>query len=153
PESRLVGRTVANLATEFNVLPLAHESVGGQIGLLHQVARESALHAGDALVVCGKPAGLARLMSHGEGDQEEQLLGSVRWAGRVRRFGRVAWRALAEVDTALKVATAVLFAVLAVSTIIYAASGMATSIPDGLYRTISVVATGADMRADQYEGW
>jgi Trk K+ transport system NAD-binding subunit len=153
PESRLAGRTLADLASEFAVLPLAHESAGGKSELLHQVSRESTLSAGDALVVCGKPADLARLMSHGEGDQWEQLLGNVRWAGRVRRFGRVAWRALAEVDTALKIATAVLFAVLAVSTAIYAASGMATSVPDGLYRTISVVATGADMRADQYEGW
>jgi Trk K+ transport system NAD-binding subunit len=152
-ESRLAGRSIADAAAEFSVLPLSHEVSGGKVELLHEVSREAALRPGDALVVCGKPADLARLMSHSEGDQWEQLLGNVRWAGRVRRFGRVAWRALAEVDTALKIAGAVLLSVLAVSTAIYSASGMSSSIPDGLYRTISVVATGADMRAEQYEGW
>jgi Trk K+ transport system NAD-binding subunit len=152
-DSRLADRRVADVAAEFGVLPLCHESTGDKIELLHELDRNAALKSGDGLVVCGKPHDLARLMSHGEGAQWEQILGSVRWAGRVRRFGRVAWRFLAEVDTALKVATVVLFLVLATSTAIYAASGMASSIPDGLYRTISVVATGADMRADQYEGW
>ena len=76
----------------------------------------------------------------------------VRWAGRIRRFSRVFWRAVREIDIALQICALLLLGVVALSTCIYAVSGMADSVPDGLYRTISVIATGADMRGDNYHG-
>src|SRR5262249_564190 len=152
--SPLTGRRIADLASEFQGQTLAHERQGDSTPrLLFQVEGHSALQGGDRFVVCGEPNQLARLMPLGEGEEWEALLAGVRFAGRIRRYGRMLWRALMEVDLALKICGAVLFAVVVFSTIIYWRFGLSSSLPDGLYRTISVVATGADMKGDQYEGW
>src|SRR5262249_15889989 len=143
-----------DLASEFRLLVLSHHAArDGHRDLLLEVRGDAQLNTGDELIVCGEPHDLARLMPLGQAAEWESILPGVRWAGRVRRFGRVAGRARAEIDLALKICAAVLLIVVAVSTIIYASSGMSTSAPDGLYRTISVIATGADMKADHYEGW
>ncbi|MFL5341639.1 MAG: potassium channel family protein [Gemmataceae bacterium] len=145
PDSDLVGRRVSDVAAEYRTLPLAREGPGRPAELLLQVRGDVPLQGGDSLVVCGQPDDLARLLPLGDAAEWEHLLPGVRWAGRLRRFGRVAWRALGEVDLAVKICTAILVTVVIISTIFFYATG--TTAPDALYRTISVIATGADMNA------
>ncbi len=152
-DSALIGKTIETVAREFNALPLALHSQSSGDRLLGEVPPDATLGAGDELVMCGPPADLGRLMPAGHGDDLDDLPPGVRWAGRVRRFSRVFWRAMREIDVALQICALLLLTVVALSTCIYAVSGMADSVPDGLYRTISVIATGADMRADNYHGW
>jgi Trk K+ transport system NAD-binding subunit len=144
-DSTLIGRTVSAVAAEFKVLPLAREGAGRPAELLLQVRGDEPLQIGDSLVVCGPPDDLAQLLPLGETAEWENILPGVRWAGKVRRVGRVIWRALAEIDLAVKICTAVLLFVVVGSTVFFFSTGM--SAPDALYRTISVIATGADMQA------
>lgn len=150
-DSNLVGRPVEDVAREFDVLPLGHRDRSGVERLLSEVPADATLQANDELIACGSADNLGRLLPVGQHDLSN--LTGVRWAGRVRRFSRVAIRAIREIDIALQICALVLLIVVALSTAIYAASGMADSVPDGLYRTISVMATGADMKADRYIGW
>ncbi len=151
--STLIGRRIDEIAKEHQVLPLAHECTGRPADLLHQVRSDARLQIGDELVVCGEQDQLAELVTRAETADWDHPLLNVRWASRLRRFGRVAWRAITEIDLPLMVCAVVMLVVVVTSTAIYSASGMSTSVPDGVYRTISVMATGADMRADQYVGW
>ena len=144
-DSTLIGHTVSAVAAEFKVLPLAREGAGRQAELLLQVRGDEPLQIGDSLVVCGPPDDLAQLLPLGETAEWENILPGVRWAGKVRRVGRVFWRALAEIDLAVKICTAVLLFVVVGSTLFFFSTGMTA--PDSLYRTISVIATGADMQA------
>src|SRR5439155_3686 len=80
--------------------------------------------------------------------QEEEAAPHLRWAGWVRRQGRVVWRTLAETDRAVRICTGVLLTVVLTSTLIYH-FGVKKTLPDGLYRTISVIATGGDMHEDE----
>ncbi len=152
-DSAIAGKRLTEVADEYEVISVAHEPSHAPAALLNNLHREIVIQPGDSLVVCGRPEHLRRLLSVGEGaDWERRLLG-VQWAGRLRRLARVVWRALMEVDLTLKISGIVLLTVFVSSTLIYYFTGMATSLPDGLYRTISVTATGADMKADRYEGW
>jgi Trk K+ transport system NAD-binding subunit len=153
PASSLIGRRIDDIAREREVLPLAHECNGKPAELLQQVPGDAQLQVGDELIACGELDRMAELVSSGETADWDHPLLNVRWASRMRRFGRVAWRAITEIDLALMICAVVLLVVVVMSTAIYSLSGMSTSVPDGVYRTISVVATGADMRADQYVGW
>ena len=75
------------------------------------------------------------------------------WAGWLRRNGRVLIRTFSEVDLAVKICTAVLAAVVIGSTLVYHL-GINKTLPDGLYRTISIMATGSDMHEDELPvGW
>src|SRR5262249_29102735 len=149
-ESPLVNRRVGEISRHHQVVALAHEAPDRPAELLHQVRSYAELRSGESLIVCGPPDRLARLLPLGQAADWQDLLPGVRWAGRLRRFGRVAWRFLAEVDLALKVCGVVLLTVVAVSTAVYSLSGMSTSWPDGLYRTINVLASRADMAAEHY---
>lgn len=153
PDSRLAGQRLLDLVAEFGVTLLAHEPAAGPPVLWNEGAPDRVLQPGDDIIVCGPPEPLHRLQSAAEGIDWERLLLGVQWAGRLRRWSRVVHRALTEVDLTLKISGGILFVVLVSSTLIYYFTGMATSLPDGLYRTISVTATGADMKADRYEGW
>jgi Trk K+ transport system NAD-binding subunit len=142
-------RTVAEIADKFGILVVAHFPRHGTERFLLEVDGSARLAAGDQLVICGQPRELGPLLEgHGE-----EALPHLRWAGWLRRNGRVLWRTIAEIDLPVKICTAVLFGVVAASTLVYQL-GMNKSLPDGLYRTISVIATGADMHERELpEGW
>jgi Trk K+ transport system NAD-binding subunit len=160
--SPLTGRRLADMASEFRVRVLAHECKALSASrMLLEVDGDTRLQIGDQLVVCGEPRDLSLLMPLGDGQEWQSLL-PVRFAGRIRRYGRIITRALLEVDFSLKIAGAVLAVVVVTSTLIFHLAVHARlpdgtqrsiSLPDGLYRSISIIATGADMKADQYEGW
>lgn len=153
PGSTLIGKTIGDIAGQYHVMPISICAGGESQKLFHEITPDHRLQAGDELVLCGEPQQLVRLLPLGQAQDWESLLPGVKWAGRIRRWGRVLVRTLMEVDLALKISGAVLAMVIIASTLIYWGFGLSSSLPDGLYRTISVMATGADMKADNYVGW
>jgi Trk K+ transport system NAD-binding subunit len=152
PNSILVGQTIARISSQFRSVPLVHRQAGQQ-RLLGDIDPATTIHEGDELFVCGEPRDLNRLRSAAQTAAWEELLLDVQWAGRLRRFGRMVWSAMREIDRALQFCAALMILVVMASTLLYYAGGMSRTIPDGLYRTISVIATGADMRGEEFVGW
>jgi Trk K+ transport system NAD-binding subunit len=148
--SPLRGRTVGETATHHEAHVLAHLPAGGKGRFLQEVDPEARLVPGDRLVVSGDP----RLLSPLVAQVEEESLSDVLWAGLVRRLGRVVWRTLSEMDLAVKICTSVLVAVVVASTLVFYFGMERDSLPDSLYRTISLMATGADMGGRElHSGW
>src|SRR5262249_24553686 len=73
---------------------------------------------------------------------------TLRWAGWLRRTGRTLWRTLSEIDLSVKVSTATLIIVILVSTAFFLVMRSRT-VADALYRTVSVMATAADMHGEE----
>ncbi len=147
PGSDLRGRTVGEVAAARGAVVLAHLAEGGPDRILIDVDLEERLRAGDRLVVCGEPRALGPLLAgSGEGASPEP-----RWAGVLRRWGRVAWRTLAEMDRAVQICTAVLVAVLVGSTLVLHLGVQKYTVADALFRTVSVMATGASMHEEDVQ--
>jgi Trk K+ transport system NAD-binding subunit len=149
--SPLVGQSLADLAARRGVQVLAHSPAGAALRFFHEIDVGTTLAAGDRLVLCGEPPRLTPLLAQVEDETLPELL----WAGLVRRLGRMLWRTLAEVDLAVKICTAVLVTVIVVSTLVFHLTLEKDAVSDALYRTISVMATGADMHGADFEpgGW
>ncbi len=108
---------------------------------------QAILATGDRLVLCGPPQSLAPLVAQAEQESLPELL----WAGKLRRFGRVLRRTLLDMDLAVKICTSVLFAIIAISTLVFYYGMKRDSLPDAFFRTISLMATGADMRGRELD--
>jgi Trk K+ transport system NAD-binding subunit len=148
-QSALCGRAIATVAEKYGVLTIAHTSKN-QTTLLGGIDQNTSIQAGDKLAVCGEPDQLAHLLAQDEQESLPDLL----WAGFVRRLGRIIWRTLGEVDLPVKICTSVLLAVIVVSTLVFHFAIDKDTIADALYRTISLMATGADMHGERLEaGW
>ncbi|HZY87303.1 MAG TPA: NAD-binding protein [Gemmataceae bacterium] len=145
--SGLRGRTVGEAAAARGAAVLAHLPEGGPDRFLIDVDLEQRLRAGDRLVLCGEPRSLGPLLAGlGEGESTEPL-----WAGWLRRWGRVVWRTLAETDRAVQICTLVLVAVLVGSTLVLHLGVEKYTVPDALFRTVSVMATGASMHEEDVQ--
>lgn len=136
-DSSLRNERLADVAARFKVLVLSRE-----------FPPESRLNTGDRFVVCGSPAAVGELLGQASGT----FAATVQWAGKIRRFGRTLRRTLAEIDTSMKLATGVLFAVLLASSLIFRFA-VNDSWGDSLYNTVSIVATGADLRGAGRDEW
>jgi Trk K+ transport system NAD-binding subunit len=147
--SWLCQKTIATAATRHRALVLAHGPAQGEERFLLDVDAEARLAPGDELVVCGEPRAIAPLLEGGGEETPPHLL----WAGWLRRNGRVVWRTLAEVDLSVKICTAVLLGVVAASTLVVQLGGIRPNLAQAFYRTISVMATGADMQGENLVGW
>ncbi|MBY0460576.1 MAG: NAD-binding protein, partial [Gemmataceae bacterium] len=147
-ESELVGRRVADAARVNDFIPLALSPAGGETRFLREVDGNAALAAGDRLVVCGPPLAIRKLVQRLRGD----LLPGVQWASALRRWFRTARRTLLEVDLSVKIITPVLFATLFASTLVFR-YGLGAAWGDGLYQTVSIVATGADLHGENKPEW
>lgn len=147
PGSPLRGRQIGPALARHDALAVAHFPARGGERFLLQVDPETVLQPGDRLVVGGEPHQLGHLLAEG-GDE---ILPHVLWAGWLRRMGRVAWRTLAEVDLAVKIATGVLVGVIVSSTLVFHVSVHKYSLADAFFRTISVMATGGDMHAEDFD--
>ncbi|MFN4257713.1 MAG: potassium channel family protein [Gemmataceae bacterium] len=147
PPSPLLGQTLREVAEKYRVLILAHLPRAGQERFLLDVALEARLAAGDHLVICGEP----RLLTPMAATTRDDFLTEVLWAGWFRRLGRVVYRTLSEVDMLVKACTLAFFSVIVMSTLTYYYGIMEEQRPvtDSLYRTISVMATGADMHEEE----
>jgi len=127
---------------------LAHVPAGQPARFFREIDVQACLTAGDRLVICGAPDALSSAQA-GCVDSEEP-----HWAGKVRRFARVAGRTLGEMDLPVKICTGVLLAVIVVSTLVFHLTMDREGIAKALYRTISLMATAADMRERELtEDW
>src|SRR5260370_11648104 len=129
---------------------MAYFSASGKAQFLREIDPEARMDEGDRLILCGEPQVIAELV---EGDA---ALPHVRWAGWLRRMGRVLWRTLAEVDLAVKICGAVLAAVILISTVVLdlTVAKHRHHLAHAFFRTISLMATGADMKEDELdEDW
>ena len=135
----LVGRSLADVAGQYQVLVVAHRPADAPVRLFAQIQGRDRLQAGDAVTVCGAPTSLGKLQASG-GDP----LSAVYWAGSIRRLGRTAWRALAGIDLPVKLGFLALFGTLLVSTLVFKFA-LGTSLAGGLLQTVRAVATQADL--------
>jgi Trk K+ transport system NAD-binding subunit len=144
-DSELRRLTIGEASSSYRLIPLAHLPRSGDEKHLRDLSPDARLTEGDKLVVCGSPKDVQKVVGH----QDVTGLLGVRWAGKIRRFARVFHRTFLDVDLAVKVCTAILVGVLAFSTCVYH-WGVGDSWPAALYHTVSVIATGADLHAEQF---
>jgi len=146
--SELIGQSLATVAKDHRLTLVARTAHGENPVLWPTLDPQATLAAGDLLLVCGEPDRLAPLMAVGR----DELLGSVRWAGWLRRQYRTLKRTLAAVDLPVKIASVVLLTALLGSTLVFH-FGFRTTWAEGFYNTVGLVATGGDLRGDQQPGW
>jgi Trk K+ transport system NAD-binding subunit len=148
--SGLAGLRVREVAERGRCAIVAYVPNGQPCRFLAEIDPEATLAAGDRLVTCGDPSVLASLTAGPEASTTELL-----WAGKIRRFARVAARTLAEVDRPVLICTAILLAVILGSTLIFHLTMRYDNLSDALYRTIGLMATAADMKGRELEpgGW
>ena len=138
--SQLLGRTIAEVMAYREAVAFAHVPQHAPERFLLEVDVATRLRAGDDLVLCARPRSLASLESEMDADSPHLL-----WAGWPRRMARVLRRTLAEVDPAVLICTLVLFGVILGSTLILCLGVEKYKVIDALFRTVSVMATGASM--------
>lgn len=144
-DEALTGRPLGEAAQRYRFQTLAHIPASGGEKFLLEVDPEVRLAVGDRVVLCGAPHDLAPLL--GRDDEEAAARG--RWFGIPRRYARIFGRAFGEVDMPVKICVAVLASVVLGSTIVYH-FGMDLDWTRGLYRTVSLIATGAlDMHEEE----
>jgi Trk K+ transport system NAD-binding subunit len=143
PGSSLHGLTTAEVAARLQGPIVAHVPAGGIGSFLGEVDPATHVFAGDRLHVCATPHQLTEFLK-----PEEETQTGLLWAGIVRRWARMAWKTISEMDIALKICTCVLLSVIFVSTIIFYVTieHDQRSVAHALFRTISLIATGADMQ-------
>jgi Trk K+ transport system NAD-binding subunit len=142
-DSPLCGQQIEGVAKQYELQVVAHLPASDKGRFLFDVEPKNRLGPDDRLIVCGEPHALAPLL-----EEESPAVLDVHWAGWLRRMGRVAFRTLAEVDVSVKVCGAVLIAVILISTLVlYEAASF--PLHRALYRTISLMATAADMHGEE----
>jgi Trk K+ transport system NAD-binding subunit len=146
PGSPLRGRSVGAVAGPRDAVVLAHLPAAGPPRFLTEVDQEAPLEAGDRLVLCGEPRALAPLLAGGEHDDPDLL-----WASAVRRFSRVAWRTLMEIDKAVLASTLLLLAVVIGSTVVLNRAVERYDPARALLRTVSIMATGASLGEEDFK--
>lgn len=145
--SPLVGCPLGALAERFGVAIVAHRPVDGALHLAPDLEGARVLQIGDSVLVCAAPARLAPLRTQNQDESLPELL----WAGLVRRHSRVLLRTVAQIDRPVKICTAVLVSVIVLSVLVFRFGMAHDTFIDALYRTISLMATGADMHGDELE--
>jgi Trk K+ transport system NAD-binding subunit len=138
--SQMLGRTIGEVMVYREAVALAHLPSKGSERFLLDVDVETRLCSGDYLVLCARPRSLAALESDMEAEAPHLL-----WAGWPRRLARVVRHTLAEIDPAVLVCTLILFGVILTSTLILSMGVEKYKVIDALFRTVSVMATGASM--------
>ena len=146
--SSFAGRRIREIARANRLVALVFSPRNGKPQLLLDIDGDSVLSPGDRLVICGVPGDIHQLLARERGD----LFPVVRWAGSVRRWFRTARRTLWEVDLAVKIATPTLFLTILASTLVFR-YGLNASWSDGLYSTVSLVATGAELHGEKHPEW
>ncbi len=144
--SPLLGRTIGEVVAYREAAVLAHWPTDGPERFLIDVDVETRLQPGDHLVVCAQPGALASLENEMDGDAAQPL-----WAAWPRRMARVVRRTLAEVDPAVLICTLILFGVILSSTLVLCLGVEKYKVIDALFRTVSIMATGASMYEENVE--
>ena len=145
--STLVQARLGDAAGHHGAAVVAHMPHGDKPRFLDEVDENAKLAEGDRVVVCGESERLAPLLAQGANESLPELL----WAGLVKRLGRVVWRTVAMVDVPVKIGTLVLLTVIFVSMLVFRYGMDHDTWIDAFYRTISLMATGADMRGNELD--
>jgi Trk K+ transport system NAD-binding subunit len=147
PASQMRGRTIGEVTTHRDAVALAHLPHEGGERFLLDVDLEARLKTGDQLVLCAAPRSLTALLMEMDAADAPNLL----WAGWPRRMARVVRRTLAEIEPAVLICTLVLIGVIVTSTLVLCLGVEKYRVIDALFRTVSVMATGASMQDAQLE--
>lgn len=143
-----IGKSLRDVENERELILLAHTPHENETKLWHEADRDTILVAGDTILACGTAERIAPLLSIGK----DELLGTVRWAGWVRRQLRTLRRTLLAVDLSLKITGAVLAAALVATTLVFR-FGLGLEWIDAFYATVGLLATGADLRREEAPAW
>ncbi len=143
------GQTLSRAISLHDILIVGHCPKGKQYQFLNQMYQDEELQPGDRIIVVGEPVQIPGLRSDKADLSSIPLLASF-----VRRYTRVLFRTISGINLPVKICTALLLLVVIGSTLVFHLT-MNLSVPDGLYRTISVMATMADMGSKELEpnGW
>ena len=147
--STLANRTVAEVCRQNRLVPLVMTGSDGVPKMLLDVVGDTLLSPNDRLVVVGSPHDLRALIAEGRGE----LLPGVLWAGAVRRWVRTLRRTLLEVDLSVKIITPVLFVTLLASTLVFRYGFDNVTFADGIYNTVSIIATGSELHGEGRGEW
>jgi Trk K+ transport system NAD-binding subunit len=138
--SRWAGQTIHEALSDSDVIVLALLTPSGEEQCLRDVDHGAPLRPGDRLVLCGSRVSLAAVTAEGAPGEPPLL-----WAAWYRRMSRVLQRTLLDLDRAVLLCTAVLLVVVTTSTLVLHLSVERYRLADALFRTISIMATGAWM--------
>jgi Trk K+ transport system NAD-binding subunit len=142
----LVGQSIAELASRYRLTVLAHFPASEPKRLLRHVDSSAILMPGDRLTVCGTPDDLLPLLA----TSDSTFLPSLHWASWLRRHFRMVARTVREIEWPVQVATGVLLLVILAGTLVFHI-GMGVSFGRGLLRTVSLMATAADMHESELD--
>lgn len=142
-----IGKPIGSLDESNRLSILAHEPRGQATRLLQDMDVQTKSAVGDRYIVAGESKSVRRFVDPSRADDQE-----VHWAGRVRRTWRVARRTFGEMDLPVKIGTIAMLVAVIASMAVYR-FGLGHGWADGLYRTISVIATGSELGGTEYEGW
>ena len=144
--SRILGRTIGELMAYRDAVIVAHAPHRQTERFLLDVDVQTRLQRGDRLVLCARPRALTALLSAMDADAPLPL-----WATWTRRMARVVRRSAADIDPAVLICTCVLFGVILASTLVLCLGVEKYKIIDALFRTVSIMATGASMSEENVE--
>ena len=145
-KSPLAGLTIADVNRVGHYLLISHSLPGQPATFLRDIPLDHPIAAGEKLTLAGRIGDIRKLR---EPDSEAEI---VRWAGRLRRYGRIAYRTFAEFDLAVKICSITMLIVVMGSTATYH-WGLNQGWASGLYKTISVIATGSELGARDDPEW
>ena len=141
--SQLVGLTPLQMGARLGVVVAGIGRDPAPLRLLEPAESNQAIHPGDNLLLAGTPDGLRAASGAARSFADE-----LRWATWSRRLYKLA-RSAFPYDLSVPVASMVLVLVLLASTILFA-TALEKSIADAMFRTVSIIATGADMHEGDY---
>ncbi len=141
---------LAHFLRQQDIFLVAHLPKGENYHFIDNLDLEKPLSSGDRVVICGENQQIASVKASSE-DQEPDL----RWANFFLRHWRIFRRTVAQVDLPVKICALVLILVVLFSTLLFHLTMRNDSLPDAFYRTISIMATMADMGMEdlQPQGW
>jgi Trk K+ transport system NAD-binding subunit len=140
------GEKLSDLAARCRLLVIGHQTGDTPFRLMTELDGDTAVREGDQLVACASPVALEPLTADGDSRT------GVTWANGLRRLARTARRTLAAIDFPVKLASSVLFVTLFASVLVFR-FGVGTTWADGMYQTVSVIATGGELHGENRDGW
>ncbi|VTR97150.1 potassium channel family protein [Tuwongella immobilis] len=152
PESPLANRRIGDIVHRERLVTVGYQPGEGESRILLEINPDQVLMPGDRIWLAGTAKRLDRLRLE-SGQLSDR---TVSLPGKLRHAWRMARRAVDEIDWTVKLGTGLLLGTVCFCTLVYHWV-FHRPLADSLYRTISVIATGADMRGydfanEEFEG-
>lgn len=142
----IAGLALADVKRDHGVDIVAHGPGPGPRRFFASLVEDTIVRTDDFLVVSGPAEMVQRLTGI-----DEVNISQLGWEASLRRFGRMARKMIAEIDLPVRICTSILVAVIVTSILVFHFGMKNDTLIDAFYRTISLMATGADMRGDDAE--